>query len=389
MAGTIRVVVDKDIPFIKGVLEPYGSVVYLAGKDFTRDVVADADALIIRTRTKCDAELLSGSGVKAIFSATIGTDHIDTGYCAENGIAVYSAAGCNAWGVVQYVITSLYALAERHDIDIDGKIMGIIGAGNVGERLAWFASRLGFKVLRCDPPERARFMRDSNRAASRGLDIDISSISPADYYDLDEVLRCADILSVHLPLNVDTKSFCSEQFFGRLKKGAIFINSSRGEVVDEDTLLKYRNLLGGLIVDVWRGEPDINPDLLKATDIATAHIAGYSFEGKVNATTMTLNSFAAHFGIEALRDFIAIDTVLENSCTGVSVSDTTVAGDTGLRFDYHKSRCTNLARIFASSYNVLGDDTMLRQNPERFEYIRANYAFRREFSDELIDFVSL
>ena len=375
MTRTIRVIIDKEIPFIREVLEPYSSVTYLAGKDISRKVVSDADAIIVRTRTKCSAELLSGSRVKAIFSTTIGTDHIDAAYCAENGIAVYSAPGCNAWGVVQYVMTSLYALAERRDIDIDGKVLGIIGAGNVGERLAWIATRLGLKVIRCDPPERERLMNDNNRVSSRELDIDISSISPADYYDLDEVLRCADIVSVHLPLNGDTHSFCSEQFFRRLKRGAIFINSSRGEVVDEDALLRYRSLLGGLIVDVWRGEPDINTELLCVTDIATPHIAGYSYEGKVNATTMTLNSFGVHFGIEVLRDFIAADTILKK--------------DTGLRFDYYESRRTNLARIFASSYNIFGDDAMLRQNPEQFEYLRANYAFRREFSDELIDLVSL
>ena len=193
-----KIVIDKDIPFIKGVLEPYADIIYSAGKDITREIASDADALIIRTRTKCNAELLSGSGVKAIFSATIGTDHIDLRYCVENGIAVYSAPGCNAWGVVQYVITSLYALSERRDIDIEGKVLGIIGAGNVGERLAWIAARLGFEVIRCDPPEMERLMKDNNRAASRELDIDISSISSADYYDLADLLKCAEIGRAHV-----------------------------------------------------------------------------------------------------------------------------------------------------------------------------------------------
>jgi Phosphoglycerate dehydrogenase and related dehydrogenases len=380
MIEMTKVVIDKDIPFIKGVLEPYVDVVYLGGKVITREVVKDADALIIRTRTKCNGDMLSGSRVKAIFSATIGTDHIDMAYCKANDIAVYSAPGCNAWGVVQYVITSIYCLAERCDMEIDGKVLGIIGAGNVGERLAWLAERLGLRVMRCDPPEQERLLKNRNRAASRGLDIDISSLIPANYYELDEVLECADILSIHLLLDEDTRSFCSEHFFRRVKKGAIFINSSRGEVVDEGALLKYGDHLGGLIIDVWNGEPDINLNLLSVANIGTPHIAGYSFEGKINASTMVIDSFAAHFGIDELKGFDISDVE--------SVVDTDDV-DREFYFDYHKSRRANLARIFTSSYNILGDDLALRQNPEQFEYLRANYAFRRELSDELIDFVSL
>ena len=379
-----KVIIDKDIPFIKGILEPYTDVIYFLGKNITREVILDTDAMVIRTRTKCNRDILSGSRVKAIFSATIGTDHIDMAYCKANDIAVYSAPGCNAWGVVQYVITSLYCLAEQRDMEIDGKVLGIIGVGNVGERLAWLAERLGFRVMRCDPPEKERLMKDSNRAALRGLDIDTSSLTYADYYDLDEVLEYADIISIHLPLNEDTRSFCSEQFFRKMRKGTILINSSRGEVMDEQVLLKYSDRLGGLIIDVWNGEPDINLNLLNAADIATPHIAGYSFEGKINATTMVISSFAAHFGINELKDFDISDKEFE-----ADADTATDAVRRELYFDYHESRRSNLARIFASSYNIFRDDFALRQNREQFEYQRTNYAFRGEFSDELIDFVSL
>ena len=365
MNRIIKLIIDKDIPFIKGVLEPYAEVAYLDGKDITREIVAGAGAvtetgayaLIIRTRTKCDEALLSGSRVKAIFSATIGTDHIDTDYCAANGIAVHSAPGCNAWGVVQYVMTSLYVLAQTRDIDIEGKVLGIIGAGNVGERLARFAIRLGFKVMRYDPPKEQLLINTPN----------------IDYHTLDDVLSCADIISVHLPLNSETYAFCSGQFFEKIKKGAIFINSSRGEVVDDTALLSCCNLLKGLIIDVWRGEPDINRELLAAADIATPHIAGYSLEGKINATTMVVKSFAGYFGIESLKNFTLAATKASEM----------------LSFDYHESRCTNLAKIFTSSYDVFRDDTALRKNPELFEYLRANYIYRNEFSDRLVDFVSL
>ena len=374
MSSVIKVVIDKDIPFIKGVLEPYAEVVYLAGGDISREAISDADALIVRTRTKCSAELLSGSRLKAIFTATIGTDHIDTVYCTAHGIIVHSAPGCNAWGVVQYVITSLYVLSERRNIDIDGKTLGIIGAGNVGERLAWFAELLGFRVLRYDSPEQKRLAEDSNRSSLRGLDIDIADLVTDDYCTLDTLFEQSDIVSVHLPLTEETAHFCSEDFFGRLKEGAIFINSSRGEIVDEQALLRHRDRLGGLILDVWSREPNINMDLLQVADIATPHIAGYSLEGKINATAMVLRSFVKFFQVEELKEQIEY-----------TLSDIRFE----YKFEYGESRRTNLARLFAASYNVLSDDKHLRDNPEMFEYLRANYAFRREFSDELIEFVSL
>ena len=107
----MKIIVDKDIPFITGVFEPYAEVVYLPGKEISKEVATDANALVIRTRTKCNAELLEGTSVKMIATATIGMDHIDLDYCQKAGISVANAAGCNADGVMQYVYTSLYALA--------------------------------------------------------------------------------------------------------------------------------------------------------------------------------------------------------------------------------------------------------------------------------------
>ena len=181
----IKVVVDDAIPFISGVLEPYADVVYKGGRDICREDLLDAQALIIRTRTKCDADLLEGTSVKFIATATIGTDHIDHDYCDKAGIVVRNAAGCNAGGVMNYVISALYGVASRKAIRLDGNILGIVGVGNVGKRVERVAGYLGFKVLKNDPP----------RAAAEG---------PEGFCDLDYLLANSDVVTMHVPLDSTT-----------------------------------------------------------------------------------------------------------------------------------------------------------------------------------------
>lgn len=147
----MKVVADIDVPFLNGVLEPYGEVVYKKGFDISHDDIVDADALILRTRTICNSELLEATSVKLIATATIGTDHVDFGYCNSHGIEVQNAAGCNAGGVMQYVFSALYGVAARKGIKIDGSTIGIVGVGNVGKKIEKMAEYLGFKVLRYDP----------------------------------------------------------------------------------------------------------------------------------------------------------------------------------------------------------------------------------------------
>ena len=151
----IKIVVDDAIPFIKGVLEPYADVVYKTGRDICRQDLDDVSALVIRTRTKCDASLLDGTPVKFITTATIGMDHIDLPYCDSRGIVVRNAAGCNAGGVMNYVFSALYGVASRQAIRLDGAKLGIVGVGNVGKRVDRVAGYLGFKVLKNDPPRMA------------------------------------------------------------------------------------------------------------------------------------------------------------------------------------------------------------------------------------------
>ena len=213
----MKIVADVDVPFLRGVLEPYGEVVYKKGAEITNDDVRDADALILRTRTKCNAELLDGSSVRLIATATIGTDHVDFDYCNSHGIEVQNAAGCNAGGVMQYVFSALYGVAARKGIKIDGGTIGIIGVGNVGKRVEKMAEYLGFNVLRCDPP----------RAATEGSE----GFCPLEY-----LLENSQVVTMHVPLDENTRNMADEAFFALMQPGAIFINASRGEVVNDDAL---------------------------------------------------------------------------------------------------------------------------------------------------------
>lgn len=354
----LKVVVDCDIPFIKGVLEPYSIVSYLKGDAFNSNVISNAQALIIRTRTKCNKELLQGTAVKAIFSATIGCDHIDLEYCTREGIAVFNAAGCNANGVVQYVVTTLFALVQKRGLILNNKTIGIIGAGNVGERLALLLEKLGLSVLRCDPPK------------SR-----ITNTVP--YYSLDYVLGNSHVITLHVPLNSETRNICSYDFIGKMKNGAILINSSRGEVVDEAAVIESQDKLGGLIVDVWKNEPNIDKEFLNVTDIATTHIAGYSLEGKINATVMSVLSFANFFSIKELENFHIEAPLFEE-----------IALDS---FFYSEFSITDKSTYFSKAVNLLlhifpvwEQDLMLKANPDGFERIRSEYIYRRELPWEVI-----
>ena len=266
----MKIVVDKKIPFINGVLEKHADVVYLEGRDISRKDLLDADALIIRTRTTCNRELLEGTSVRFIASATIGFDHIDTAFCEAKKIFWTNAAGCNSSSVQQYIAGALVCLAEKLDITLSGKTIGVVGVGNVGRKIAKLCEAVGMKTLLSDPP----------RQRTEGSDCFVS---------LEKVVEESDIITLHVPLNrnsIDkTLHMGNESFFARLKKGQILINSSRGEVVDSIALKSClrRGTLAACILDVWEHEPDVDRELLKLVDIGTPHIAGYSADGKANA----------------------------------------------------------------------------------------------------------
>lgn len=274
----MKVVIDRAIPFIKGVLEPFAQVVYADGVSFTRQMVADADALIIRTRTKCNAALLEGSAVRIIATATIGFDHIDLDYCKEHGIKVATAAGCNARGVLQWVSAVLAYLSAKDNFRPEERTLGIVGVGNVGSLVKEYAESWGFKTICCDPPRQER--------------------ENLDFVSLEQVLSTADIVTLHTPLDNTTRAMIDSQTISLLRPGATLINASRGEVAVTEALLREDLTCA---IDVWEGEPNIDSRLLKKAIVSTPHIAGYSVQGKANATAMAVRAVATQLGLPLLE----------------------------------------------------------------------------------------
>ena len=292
----MKIVCDDNIPFLRGVFEPYADVVYLQGAAITAADVRDADALITRTRTRCDASLLEGSSVRVIASATIGFDHIDTAYCSEHGIEWANAPGCNSGSVAQYVASALGVLAEKFGLDLSGLTLGIVGVGHVGSKVARVARALGMGVLLNDPP----------RAASEGPFLTVAGFdSPVPHHNLDTIIRESDIITLHVPLDSSTRHLFDAGRLAALRPGQILINTSRGEVVCGDALKRALRAgrLKAAVLDVWENEPDIDPELASLVEIATPHIAGYSLDGKAAGTTAAVRVVARALGITDLLDW--------------------------------------------------------------------------------------
>lgn len=341
----MKVVIDRNIPFIEGVFEPYAEVVYIEGSHITHDNVVDADAMIIRTRTRCNSDLLDGTRVRLISTATIGTDHIDMEYCREHGIEVHNAEGCNAGGVMQYVFSALYGVAARKNIKLDGVNFGIIGVGHVGKKVEAVARYLGFNVLRCDPP----------RAAAEGDE---------GFCSLDYLLAHSQIVTMHTPLDETTRGMADEDFFLKLQPGTIFINASRGEVVDEAALKAAYPKLGAAILDTWNNEPDVDEELVDMVDVATPHIAGYSFQGKQNGTASAVQSVARYFGITGLYDFYPANDIPDHE---------------PILLDLKGKKQGEIAAVIQYNYPIFTDDFRFRMEKGNFEKMRSNYQYRREF----------
>ena len=270
----MKVVIDNAIPYIKGILEPYAEVLYREGIDFRQEDVADADLLIIRTRTRCDASLLDSSNVKMIATATIGFDHIDLEYCQKHGIEVITAQGCNAAGVLQWVAAALALLSRKDGWTPPQRTLGIVGVGHVGRLVEQYARAWGFNVLRCDPPRKER--------------------EGGDFIPLEELLSRSDIVTLHTPLDRTTHHLINDRTMALMHNDAVLINASRGEVASTQALLKASQRL---LIDVWEHEPEINRELLAKAIVTTPHIAGYSSQGKANATAMVVRAAAKRFSL--------------------------------------------------------------------------------------------
>lgn len=276
----MRVLIEKYIPFLQGVLESYADVCYVAPDGFTPSSVRDADALIVRTRTRVDGALLEGSRVRFVATATIGYDHIDTAYCQRHGIVWTACPGCNAQAVCDYVEEAMDTLAA---VCPPSSVVGVVGHGHVGSLVAAMARRHGHEVLVCDPP----------------LGIGVG---------LDEIACRCDMITFHTPLIMEgeykTFHMVDAAFLQWCKPGVVLMNTARGGVVDEEALIRYKQSAKGkdmhIVVDCWEREPHINTELLSLVDIGSYHIAGYSLAGKMCASEMCLRALCRFFGLPAL-----------------------------------------------------------------------------------------
>jgi len=329
-----KIIADSAIPFLRGVLEPWADVTYLPGTAIAPETVRAADALVVRTRTRCDERLLGGSRVRLVATATIGFDHIDTAWCAARGIEVATAAGCNARGVLQWVAAALAHLARTQGWQPAERTLGIVGAGHVGALVKEYAESWGFRVLCCDPPREER--------------------EHCGFRPLAEVAREADILTFHTPLDATTRHMAGAALLAAMKPGAVLLNSSRGEVVDEEALLAAGH---PFVLDVWEHEPRLTPEVLGRALLATPHIAGYSEQGKANATALSVAALARTFAFPLAGWYPP------------------QAARSTPRPICWQELCTTIRDAF----DIETESRRLKSAPGDFERIRDRYSYRREY----------
>ena len=291
----MKIICATNMPFAAEAFGTLGETLILEGRDIVAGNVRDADLLALRSTTKVNRGLLEGSRVRFVGTATIGTDHLDISYLEEVGIRWCYAPGCNANSVSEYVTSALLRTGRKHGIRLAGKTMGIIGVGNVGSRVAVKARALGMRVLLNDPPREREVL--AGRAVRAGLE-------PGPFASLDRILDEADIVTLHVPLTKEgedrTLHMVDEAFLGRLRKGCLFLNAARGAVVKSDALaaMVRSGKLGPVVMDTWEGEPAVRPELVPLAEIATPHIAGHSFEGKVMGTVMVYREACRFLGVQ-------------------------------------------------------------------------------------------
>lgn len=353
----MKIVADENIPLLHRFFSDIGELSVLPGRNIKPEHVADAEILIVRSVTEVNDSLLQGSAVKFVGSCTIGMDHIDTTYLQDKSIAYANAPGCNANSVVEYVLSCLSILTETHGFDWDTQSVGIVGYGNVGKLLAQRLGKMGIPYLACDP------LLDQEQY---GL------------VSFEEVMQC-DLLSIHVPLThsgaYPTYHLINETVLNALSDRQILINTSRGAVVDNQALkakLTEKEAFTA-ILDVWEGEPEIDPELAKLVFVGTPHIAGYSLDGKVAGTEMIYQALCKFLGFPQRHkagQFLEEPPLAKMAFTSMADPDwclhTAIRACFDVRHDHG---------IFRSS--------MTLPEPERhqaFDRLRKNYRCRREFS---------
>lgn len=289
----LRLLVDANVPFAEEAFGAFGRVRLAPGQEITPETTAEADVLLVRSVTRVDEGLLDGSPVRFVGSATIGTDHVDLDYLRSRGIPFAHAPGSNAPSVVEYVLAALLVMYTERDAVLRNETVGVVGCGHVGGALAVRLRALGLRVLRNDPPL-------AERAEAEGR--------PHDFVPLATVLAESDAVTLHPPLTRSgphpTHHLMGADELAAMRPHALLVNASRGAVVDNAALRDALEAgrIGGAALDVWENEPTPDPDLLRLAGLATPHIAGYSFDGKVTGTAMLHDALADWLGVPATWD---------------------------------------------------------------------------------------
>lgn len=352
----MHIVADENIPFISDAFSLFGSVKLIAGRSICRSDLMDADILIVRSVTPVTKELLQDTPVKFVATATVGIDHIDTIWLKKQKIGFAYAPGSNAVSVAQYVLSALMSISHNKLINLKNAVIGIVGVGHIGSLVHRYAEILGIRTILCDPPRR-RVADNKQR-----------------FHSLEEVVRNADIITFHVPLinkGIDsTYHMIDSSLLRIMKKGVCLINTSRGKIIDEKAVIDYSSTIGALVLDVWDNEPYLNEALLQLSDIATPHIAGYSFDGKVMGTEAVYKAACMFFNY--IPKWLASEELSKDI---VSINGISNMND-------------QLGSIILQAYPIENDTKELKKmlqidihyRAEKFDLLRKKYQKRLEFS---------
>ncbi len=354
----MKIVADSQIPLVKEAFSNMGDLHLHTGRLITPDIVKDADILLVRSVTPINSSLLNNSKVRFVATATSGIDHVDVEYLQDSEIGFASAHGSNAQSVVEYVLSSLFVLVEQNNVNLKEKTAGIIGCGEVGSRLMKALETIGMQFLANDPP-----LKDKTGDPM--------------YVELEDIMQ-ADFITLHTPLTdsgpYPTQFLVDEKFLSRMKHDAILVNTSRGSVINGNALTSHirKHQAFSVVLDVWEQEPEVDQDLLASVDIGTPHIAGYSTDAKIRATSMIYNAVCDFFSLS--QGWKPAGGLLDAGLQEFSIADEVDDFDA-------------IAMAVKAHYDVRSDAASLRrilevdsgQSGLFFDELRKNYPLRREF----------
>ncbi len=367
----LHIVADANIPCVDAAFGHLGTIDRFQGRDIDPEHVATADVLLVRSVTSVGPSLLADSPVRFVGSATIGLDHVDQQYLEDQDVAFAHAPASNADSVADYVTAACLLLARRHEVRLEGQTVGVVGCGNVGSRVARRLSALGLSVLPNDPPLARAAEAEGRRH---------------DYVSLDTVLEESDIVTTHVPLTTDgpdpTHHLIDETALDRLSSGVWLLNTARGPVVDNAALLRAieDGSVGAAVLDVWENEPTPDPALIEAVDVATPHIAGYAYDGKVRGTTMLYSALCDHLDVDPEWDPATVLAPDDPDTLRCQAPDARLP-----RTDW-------LHHLARQAYDLRADDERMRELLEQpssergtyFSHLRATYPTRREMQKHTV-----